>query len=180
MDQDREKKLVTQAISGDKQSFATLYRMWVTPIYAYIYVRVSAKQDAEDLTEKVFLKAMKAITSFKHQSSFATWIYTIARNQIIDFYRTKKLQPIHLDDINQIAQPNIEQETHHHQQNNEKKITTILTKLPQDYAQILKLRFIQNLTIKQTAQTLGITENNVKVRQLRALKKAREITINHE
>ena len=171
----QESKLASQAIAGDKESFALLYRQWVGKIYAYLMVRLGAKQDAEDITERVFLKAMQKMKNFQQKSSFATWVYAIARNELVDFYRRKKWQPIQIDLEQYPDKQCYQKATDSLQQQKQKRVEKILQQLPEDYRQVLQLRFRQNLSIKETAQVLGISENNVKVRTKRALEKARNL-----
>jgi len=86
-----EARLVDQAKAGDPQAFARLYDAYVERVSRYIYFRVSEAKDTEDLVSQVFLKAWENLDRYKMGSSpFLAWLYTIARNLVIDHYRTKK------------------------------------------------------------------------------------------
>lgn len=77
--------------NGNKEAFATLYEMYVRNIYDFLYFRTFHKETAEDLTSETFLKALRSIDRYDaSRASFATWLYRIARNTLIDFVRTKK------------------------------------------------------------------------------------------
>jgi RNA polymerase sigma-70 factor (ECF subfamily) len=169
MSNDQEVKLVTTAVAGDNEAFAILYKMYIHKIYAYCVVKVGIPQEAEDITEQVFVRALKNIAKFRQDSSFLTWIYTIARHLVIDFYRKKKLLPLKEEQL----EANPEEKTSEEElDKKQKQVREILDKLPENYAKVLQLRFLQNQTVKETANILGISENNVKVRQVRALQKA--------
>ena len=84
-------ELVQQAKYGDSAAFTHLYDYYLTPIFRFIYFRVRTKEDAEDLCQQVFVKAWKALPEFEHEgTSFSAWLYRIARNTTIDYWRKKK------------------------------------------------------------------------------------------
>src|SRR6266498_4338075 len=86
-----ESHLVDQAKSGDPEAFARLYDTYVERVTRYIYFRVSEESDMEDLVSQVFLKAWENLDRYRMGSSpFLAWLYTIAKNLVIDHYRTKK------------------------------------------------------------------------------------------
>ncbi len=86
-----EARLVDQAKSGDAEAFAKLYDAYIERVSRYIYFRVSEDGDMEDLVSQVFLKAWENLDRYKTSSSpFIAWLYTIARNLVIDHYRMKK------------------------------------------------------------------------------------------
>src|SRR3989338_10018248 len=83
-------RLVLKIQQGDHDAFATLYDIFIDPIYRYVYYRVN-QNDAEDLTEVVFLKVWENILQYKKQkSTFAAWIFRIAHNLVVDHYRATK------------------------------------------------------------------------------------------
>src|SRR5919109_1034776 len=86
-----EARLVDQATAGDPEAFAKLYDAYVERVSRYVYFRVTDDCDMEDLVSQVFLKAWENLDRYKRGSSpFIAWLYTIARNLVIDHYRTKK------------------------------------------------------------------------------------------
>jgi RNA polymerase sigma-70 factor (ECF subfamily) len=82
--------LVEKTKSGDTASFGKIYDFFVDQIYRYIFYRVGSVEIAQDLTSETFLNALEKLTQFKKNTNFRAWLYTIARNKIIDFYRTNK------------------------------------------------------------------------------------------
>lgn len=94
-----EFRLVHQAKSGDSEAFARLYDSCVDRVHRYIYFRVSDDETAEDLTSRVFLKAWENLNRYRSGSSpFIAWLYTIAKNLVIDHYRTQK-ESVALEDV---------------------------------------------------------------------------------
>src|SRR5512142_478607 len=83
--------LAERAARHDRQAFAKLYDLYVDRIYKYIYYKSGRTDEAEDLTAQVFLKAWEAIGNYKWEGyPFSTWLYRIAHNQMIDYYRTHR------------------------------------------------------------------------------------------
>jgi len=174
MNERQQLKLVREAQRSEKEAFAILYRLFVNRIYAYFFVRLGARQDAEDLTTKVFMKVLKNINQFQGRAQFSTWLYAIARNELNDFFRSRKTEAQFDEEQYGLAQQGGEPgDSVKIRQQKSVRVENILSKLPERYSQVLRLRFLQNLSVKETAEVLGITEVNVKVRQLRALRKAK-------
>lgn len=174
MDKVQMAALAQKAKAGDRQAFTLLYRQLVGAIYAYFFVRLGAKLDAEDLTEQVFMKAFKNMHQFEGRSSFTTWVYAIARNVLMDFLRDKYKMIFSNEEL---TDGEVKTESSSIQERKQRKVENLLAQLPDKYSQVLRLRFLQNLSITETAQVLGISENNVKVCQLRALQKAKVLKI---
>src|SRR3989338_4236560 len=83
-------KLVKRSQKGDQDAFAAIYDIFVDPIYRYVYYRVKSV-DAEDLVETVFLKVWENIRQYKpKKKSFSAWIFRIAHNLVVDYYRSSK------------------------------------------------------------------------------------------
>lgn len=86
---DNEISLIQAVQSGHTDAFAVFYERYVDQLYAFIYYKTHHRETAQDLTSKTFLKALKGINSLKAtENSFRPWLYTIARNNVIDHYRT--------------------------------------------------------------------------------------------
>ena len=83
-------QLIEQAKNGNINSFGKVYDSLVEKVYRFIFFKVESRETAEDLTQGVFLKALENIEKYRKNTSFLAWIYTIARNSVIDHYRTKK------------------------------------------------------------------------------------------
>ncbi len=96
---DGEEQLVEQAVGGNSSAFGSLYDHYHPAIYRFIAIKVSSREEAEDITHHVFLSAWTKIRTYKHRGHpFSSWLYQIARNLVIDHYRSKK-NDISLDKI---------------------------------------------------------------------------------
>ncbi len=166
--------LIEKAKAGDEGAFDELYNFYFSPIYKYAYFRLKSKNEAEDLTQDVFLKAFKAISRYRQEkTSFLAYLLTIARNSIIDFWRKKRPTP--LDSVNEAefaetaSQPE-EQE----QRERKEKIKRAMTNLSDDQYEIIALKFFSELSNAEIAKILNKSEEAVRQGQLRALKKLKE------
>lgn len=179
---DGEKQLIKRAIRGEALAFGLLYDRYQTQIYRFIYLKVSHREEAEDLTHQVFLKSWQNIGEYKFQGfPFSSWLYRIARNQIIDYYRVKKNN----SNIEEISESKIDDssiEIIEIIDNNldVKKIKEAIKQLNPGHQDVIILRFIEELTLKETASALKKSEIAVKLLQHRAIKKLKKILNNNE
>ncbi|PIT92900.1 MAG: RNA polymerase subunit sigma-70 [Candidatus Harrisonbacteria bacterium CG10_big_fil_rev_8_21_14_0_10_38_8] len=173
-----EKDLIKKAQRGDSDAFGLLYDQYVTQIYRFIYLKVSHKEQAEDLSHEVFLKAWKNLPNFKIQKfPFSSWLYRIARNSVIDYYRTKKdntslesffsviEERFQIDDTEKLTDHAIFF----------KKFKEVLSSLTKDQQEVINLRFIEDLTPAEIATIINKKEGTVRILQHRAVKKLKEL-----
>lgn len=171
----RIEELVRKSQKGDSKAFAELYDVFVPQIYKYIYYKVK-KEDVEDLTETLFLKAWENIRMYKKRSktNFRSWIYRIAHNLVVDHYRLSR-EHVPLDtDILSAGGDSNPKETAHEKLNNE-NLKKAITKLKKPYQQIIILKFINELSNREISVILKKSEGNVRILQFRALKALRQI-----
>ncbi|HAV76169.1 MAG TPA: RNA polymerase subunit sigma-24 [Anaerolineae bacterium] len=164
-----EARLIKQAKSGNSEAFAQLYDAYLERVYRYIYFRVSDDALTEDLTSQVFLKAWENLDRYKIDSSpYIAWLYTVARNLVIDHYRTKK-ESLPLDDITPLASedqtPLEEVEVRFSLQ----AMRDSLQSLTDDQQQVLILKFIAGLPNVDIAKMMNKKEGAVRALQMRAL-----------
>jgi RNA polymerase sigma-70 factor (ECF subfamily) len=167
---------VRRARLGDSDAFAQLYTLYFTPLYRYVYFRVTNKADADDLTQEVFLKAYTSFQNYVPSSeSPLPYFYTIARNMVIDHYRKKKTLVLNEDTLHQVpdtatASPEDEAAT----KEEYLLIQTHVTYLPEDQQDALVLRFINGLSNKEIARVMKKSEVAVRQLQSRGLRSLRE------
>lgn len=172
---DEEKTLVSLAQKGDSQAFENLYRKYIKMIYGYVFGKTGKKEEAEDLTSEIWLAALRSLAKFAAASSFKNWLFGIAKHKIMDFYQEKyKIERMPL--LEEIFLEEGENENNEGS-DKEKELAALLGRLPENYRQILRLRFLKGLTSAEIAKETGLTVANVKVIQYRALKKAGEFKI---
>lgn len=165
-----EQDIVAAAKKGDSASFGKLYDHYVKPIYRFIAVKVSIRQEAEDLTHEVFLSAWQKLPGFTFQGfPFSSWLYRIARNRVIDHYRTRKQHA----DINEVDEGLLgiidSHEAGVDSSMSLKKIYAAMKELNADQQDVLVLRFVDDLSPKEIAEVLDKTEGSVRIIQHRAV-----------
>lgn len=159
-------------------SLQTIYERYLVPIYRFIYSKVGNREEAEDLTSQVFLKAVRALDQFREPSSIESWLFQVARTTIADHWRAfYQLPSRSLDDLLDAgwAGPQADEPTEDVQTPSSVRVRHILAHLPERYRDVLTYRFLHNYSVKETAARMGLSEANVKVLQFRALKKASEV-----
>ena len=177
---DPDVELVRQAAAGDNVAAGKLYEQYIQPIYAFCYRQVGNVEVAEDITQEVFIAALKGLSGFKFESTFRTWLYQVARNHVMDYWRRiykNKILPLdfflNMDIDN--PKPLLEEdrvELANDQREKDDKVEKIFDLLPDNYRRVLELRFLKSYSLKETAAEMGKTVNNIKVMQYRAIKKA--------
>jgi len=174
-----EDDLVRQAIEGNQYAFTRLYDEHFNKIYRYVYSQVGNQSEAEDLTQEVFIKALHAIGSFKFRgASFASWLFRIAHNQVVDFWRKQKgKKTTSLEEAASVAggsDPVAEAE----QKYTAEELTRALKELPQAQSEVVSLRFLSGLSIAEVANALGKREGTVKALQFNGMASLRKILSN--
>lgn len=164
--------LVEKVQKGDKNAFGEIYDLLLDKIYRFIYFRVGSKEDAEDLTENVFVKIWKNISTYENKGlPFEAWVFRIARNTVIDFYRTKKQKITLTDNISEtIADIRESHEELLHNKMLKEAIFNKMQSLPDSYREIIVLKFIEEKDNKEISEILEKPIDQIRVLQSRALK----------
>ena len=172
---DNEENLIQKAQSGHSDSFGGIYDLHHEKIFRFIYLKVSHKEEAEDLTHQVFLSAWKNIKNYVIKDTpFVSWLYQIARNKVIDHYRSKKNHtPLDSAIENIPDQYNLELITENKIEI--EQIKNSLKKLTDEQQDVLIMRFVEDLPIKEVAQSLNKSNGAIKLIQFRAINKLKEI-----
>jgi len=164
--------LVQRAQSGDAEAFGELYDRYVDQVYRYVYYRVGSQQVAEDLTSETFLRALRRIASFTWQGrDVGAWFVTIARNLIADHYKSGRYRlELTTEDValsgGAAAVDGPEPEVLEAMQN--EVLLTAVKQLGPEQQECIVLRFLQGLSVAETAQAMGKNEGAVKTLQYRA------------
>ncbi|MEK9180251.1 MAG: sigma-70 family RNA polymerase sigma factor [Patescibacteria group bacterium] len=175
---DGEDKLIAQAIRGKASAFGSLYDYYQPKIYRFVLIKVGRREDAEDLTHQVFLAALESMKSYKDMGyPFSSWLYRIARNQVIDFYRTnKKEASIEETEPDFFVAPAIAHFGVEGKMEME-KVQLAIQKLKPEYQDVVIMRFVEDLPIKEVADSLGKSEGAVKLLQHRAIRELKKILV---
>jgi RNA polymerase sigma-70 factor, ECF subfamily len=164
--------LVELARGGDTEAFGLLYDHYHVAVYRFVYYRVGSVALAEDLTSETFFRALRSMGSFRWQGKdFGAWLMTIARNLTTDHFKAGRTR----------LEYATEDMTAHDEQTDgpessvlasltNEALLSALTELPHEQQECLIMRFLQGLSIAETAQVLGRTEGAVKQLQLRGVR----------
>ena len=155
----------------EPDGLARTYQEHIDLVYRYIYRRIANREEAEDLTSQVFLKAVRHLDSTRDALSVRSWLFQLAKTTLADHWRQYYKSPkVSLQLMTQ-EWPNAAA-ADDRESGAAETLRQVLQQLPQHYQQVLNLRFLEGLSIKEAAAEMGITEGNVKVLQLRALRSA--------
>ncbi len=164
-------------VSMGMQECQTFYREHLDLIYRYIYSKVGNREEAEDLTSQIFLKVVSGIDYERSRQSIQKWLYLIARTTIANYWRVHYRLP--LSSLDELVDADwegpAEEEPTAPSGSAAERVQRILQALPEQYQEVLKCRFLLNLSIKATALRMGISVANAKVLQFRALKRAADV-----
>ncbi len=173
---DGEEKLIKDAIRGSSSAFGVLYDHYQPMIYRFVLVKVAGRAEAEDITHQTFLSAWQNVRTYKHRGHpFSSWLYQIARNQVIDHYRAKK-GDVSIDAVDPeyfVAQASITMDLAGKLEM--EKVRQAVQKLKPDYQDVIIMRFIEDISLKETALAMGKSEGAVKLIQHRAIKELQKL-----
>ena len=170
-----EHALLERAKQYDEAALGELYDLYAPRIYAYVYRRVSNPHLAEDLTGDVFVRVIQAVQSerFWH-TSFQAWLYRIAHNLVVDYYRRRpsavesELDERIIAAEDDLASAVADRLSHRH-------LCTAINRLTPDQQQVLALRFGEGMTARETAKVMDKSTGAVEALQHRALAALRRV-----
>jgi len=161
----------------DPDAFGILYERYVERIFNYVFYRVGNTTDAEDLTSKVFFRALKSIGGYKHMGlPFSAWIYRIAHNLVANYHRDRmrgreiSIENLSLPDSDRLAAP--EQRMSQNQDN--EFLLRIIGDLSPQKRELILLKFIQNLSNEEISYIFGKSEGAIKSLYHRTLLELRD------
>jgi RNA polymerase sigma-70 factor, ECF subfamily len=151
---------LVEAAKGDPAAFGRLYNHFVQPIYRYLYSRVGTVHDAEDLTSQTFMAAYESLPRYRERGFFSAWLFRIARSRLVDHFRghshevglaaAEKLRAVH-DALGQVIQ---DEEM--------KRLQLLICELTDEEQDLLRLRYVADLSFAEMAGVLGKREDAVK------------------
>ena len=155
--------------------FEQVYDEHVVGIYRFIYARVGNHPDAEDLTAQVFVRAVEQLDTSRQPGQIAAWLYRVAHNAVADYWRAfYRLPLVGTDHVAPGWEPVDagDQRTPEPDERSAARVKALLRRLPDNYRRVLELRFLERLTVAETAKEMGISNGNARVLQYRALRRA--------
>lgn len=172
----RLKELILLAKAGDNSAFEEVYNSYYTPLFRYILVRLKDKQEAEDMTQTVFMKIWASIPSWNtDHTSPLSFFFTVARNTLIDYFRKGSHKEIVSDEIVfKFSEENGASEESSSRELKEVLLSAV-SKLSEEQQEIIRLYYTNDLTYKEIASITGKREDAVRQIHSRAIKRLREL-----
>lgn len=153
-----------RAAKEDSEAFGLLYERYVERVYNYIYYRTGSVYDAEDLTERVFMRAMRHIHNYSDRGlPFSAWLYRIAHNLVANWYRdNSRRKEVPLEDSLAIQPRSDHPEQELLRVEERERLLGVLRGIPADRQQLILLKFVEHLSNAEIAAVMGRTEGAIK------------------
>lgn len=171
-----DQELVKTFLTGDPSAFNELVRRYSKLVGTIAFGVVRDVEAAKDITQEVFVKAYRSLTSLSNPEKFKSWIYGITRTTSIDWLRAQKKNKVSLDELEEKGIPlgdssissNPTPLQHLEEEENKSRIRQEILTLPEKYKEIILLKHIHNYSYKEICELLGITQSAVETRLFRA------------
>lgn len=159
-----EEDILASASQGDRDAFGQLYERYVERIFNYVYYRTGNTHDAEDLTARVFQRAMNHIKNYTDRGvPFSAWLYRIAHNLVANWHRDRsRKQEIPLDDLPILPSKGDHPEKNLVRSQEQDTLLRMIRKLPGERQNLLILKFVENMSNAEIGQIMGRSEGAVK------------------
>jgi len=171
-----DQQLIENYFKGDEKSLEILIERYLKPVYGFAYRYVNNAQEAEDITQEVFVRAWRNLKKFDKERSFKTWLFSIAKNASIDFFKKKRSVPFaELENeegesiLEKIIDPSPLPIAILEQKGIAETLAKALQELSLKYRMVLFLRYNDHFTFQEIAESLGEPLNTVKSRYRRGL-----------
>lgn len=169
-----DEQVIQQVKNGETEAFGILYEQYAGMIFRYVYSHLDNRLDAEDLTEDTFLRAWRALPNYDERGvPFTAFLFRIARNSLIDYYRQKKAVTSMEDMELQAHEVGPEEATNVRMEGQDLRRT--LAALREDYRNVIIFRFLIGLSPDETAQVMQRSVGAVRVLQHRALSALKDL-----
>jgi RNA polymerase sigma-70 factor (ECF subfamily) len=172
-----DERLLEHARTYDLDALAAIYDSYEARIFSYIFHRVGDANVAQDLTAQVFLHMLEAIQN-EHawRSSFSGWLYRIAHNLVVDFYRGRgRSSQVSFEDVPMLVASTDDPQRAAERNLMAEGLRAAINRLTEEQAQVVTLRFLEGLSIADVATATGKTEGAVKALQYRAVLSLRRL-----
>jgi RNA polymerase sigma-70 factor (ECF subfamily) len=159
-----EEEVLGKAARGDRDAFGALYERYVERIFNYVYYRTGNLHDAEDLTARVFQRAMNHIAKYDDRGvPFSAWLYRIAHNLVANWHRDRsRRQEIPLSDVPVVPSKEERPEAWLVRSQEQDGLLRHIRKLPPDRQTLLILKFVEDLSNAEIGQIMGRSEGAIK------------------
>ncbi len=175
MGYDMKHSALPMTLGAEVQQFEQLYQENLNRIYRFVYSHVRNREAAEDLTSQIFLKALRSLDLKQSAHSGSAWLFRVAHTTVADYWRAyyRRATTHSLEALVETGwEGPIDADLSPVSTRAAERVEDILQALPERDREVLTCRFLLQLSVRQTALSIGVTEANVKVMQYRALRRA--------
>ena len=177
-----ESYIIKEILNGKTELYEYFLDRYGQQVFVLVDRIVSCQEDAEELTQDVFLKAFQQLSSFKAKSSFSTWIYRIATNLAISAVRKKRNDVLRLDDsvFANLSDTQVDEALEDESEEQMERLQQAMNQLEADERALITLYYLEEKPLAEVAFILGMTEGNAKVKLHRIRKKLYVLIKNQE
>ena len=177
-----EAHIIKEILNGKTEQYEYFLDRYGQQVFVLVDRIVSCQEDAEELTQDVFLKAFQQLSSFKAESSFSTWIYRIATNIAISAVRKKRNDVLRLDDsvFANLSDTQVDEALEDDSEEQMERLQQAMNQLEADERALITLYYLEEKPLAEVAFILGMTEGNAKVKLHRIRKKLYVLIKNQE
>lgn len=175
MQQLQDEAIINMVLQGDKKAYAILIERYRHFVFTLVKRIINNHEDAEELTQDVFIKAFHALGDYKGTGKFSTWLYTIARNISLSYLRKQKPATVSDEILTTTNGYSRDTEQALEKKNRKAVINNAINQLESSEAQVLTLFYIQEQSIEEIAMILDMNPGNVKVKLYRSRKNLKEL-----
>ena len=171
-----EQELIIKAKNGDRDALTQIVSDCWRPLYRFISYKTGKPEEAQDIVQETFFRAFRSLSSYQMtETKFSTWLGRIAANLITDAWRKQGRTPVmqNLDETQNIHAGDLDPAEQVIQAETRKKLAAIVMELPAEQRQVIEMRILAGLPLKEAAVAMNKSEAAVKMLQQRALKALR-------
>ncbi|NAS11842.1 RNA polymerase sigma factor [Poritiphilus flavus] len=178
MSQNLDQHYIERALNGDTRAYAVLIDRYKHMVYTMAAQIVKNNEDAEEVAQDVFLKAFKALNSYKGDAKFSTWLYKIAYYRSLDYLKKKqrRISTTTIDVSREYSISALDSEMDDMEvQERQQMVKKAIQQLPEDDGVLITLHYYEELSLKEISEIMGNSPNALKVRLHRARKKLADL-----
>ena len=164
--------LVAEA-KTNPEAFGGLYEHYVQPVYRYLYSRVGSSQEAEDLTSQTFFAAYEGMPRYRERGHFAAWLFRIAQSKLMDYFRKHKTWVYEVEESLEGSSDAADTLNELIEDEELRQIRLLIRRLRDDEQELIRLRYVADLTFVEMAEVLGKREDAVRKSHDRLLARLR-------
>lgn len=166
-------QLVRAAVGGQRQAQQTIFERYQPLVRNFLLQRNLSLAEAEEITQETFISVFEALPFYNGRSSLRTWICAIAQHELVDYYRKSKIKTVLFSvfpGLEKFVSRSLGPEAEFEKKELRRKVKKVFSLLTEGYAQVLRLKYIEGLSVQEIAKLLGETEKAVESRLTRARK----------